>query len=138
VVDSPRKAVEPSDIVVTAGPITRPPHATIKADWLACGSFASSVDYASYWSLDALEQFDRTVTDDLPQFKAFQRVGYCEGVTVPDCELASLIAGTSEHRRSPSERAFCCNLGIAATDIAVAGLVVQHAAERGIGSRLPR
>ena len=34
VVDSPRKAVSGCDIVVTAGPILRQPHATIKAGWL--------------------------------------------------------------------------------------------------------
>ena len=41
VVDSPRKAVSGCDIVVTAGPILRQPHATIKAGWLDEGAFAS-------------------------------------------------------------------------------------------------
>jgi len=137
-VDSPREVVEAVDILVTAGPITRPPHATIKEDWAARGLFATSVDYSSYWSSDALAQFDRVVTDDLLQFMVYRSVGYCEGMAVPDCELASLITGACPGRRSSSERAFCCNLGLAAADIAVANLVIHRASKRGIGSHLRR
>ena len=54
VVDSPRKAVSGCDIVVTAGPILRQPHATIKAGWLDKGAFASLVDFDSYWDGPAL------------------------------------------------------------------------------------
>jgi len=55
-VKSPREAVSGSDIVVTAGPILKVPHATLQAGWLDEGAFASLVDYDSYWSRDALAQ----------------------------------------------------------------------------------
>jgi len=53
-VSDPKAAVEGSDIVVTAGPILRKPHATIQPGWLAEGCFASLVDFDSYWHPDAL------------------------------------------------------------------------------------
>ena len=137
-VNSPREAVDAADILVTAGPITQPPHATIKENWVAKGVFATSVDYSSYWSSDALAQFDRVVTDDLLQFTVCQSAGYCKGIAIPDCELASLIAGTCAGRRDSNERTFCCNLGLAAADIAVADLVIRHASKLGIGSHLQR
>ena len=40
-VGAPREAVTGCDLVVTAGPILRQPHATIKAGWLDPGAFAS-------------------------------------------------------------------------------------------------
>ncbi|MBM3135132.1 MAG: ornithine cyclodeaminase family protein, partial [Chloroflexi bacterium] len=48
-VDEPRQAVAESDLVVTAGPILKQPHATIQKDWLRPGAFASAVDFDSYW-----------------------------------------------------------------------------------------
>jgi len=138
VVDAPRDAVEPADIMITAGSITRPPHAVIQPDWLSPGAFAASVDFASSWSREAIRQFDRIVTDDLPQFATYRSAGYLEGMPDPDTELAWLITGTSARRNGPDERTLCCNLGLAAADMAVAPLVVRRAIERGIGHRLPR
>ena len=42
-VSRPRDAVVGAEIVVTAGPILKEPHATIQADWLEKGAFASPV-----------------------------------------------------------------------------------------------
>jgi len=137
-VDAPRAAVADSDIVVTAGTITRPPHATIEGDWIRRGTFAMSVDFASYWSCEALRRFDRLVTDDLLQFAAYRGTGYFEGMPEPGCELASLVTGAATGRGDEEERTFCCNLGLAAEDMAVAPLVVRAAMDRGVGERLPR
>ncbi|MHA1938831.1 MAG: ornithine cyclodeaminase family protein, partial [Candidatus Thorarchaeota archaeon] len=53
VVDSPKQAVSGCDIVVTAGPILKKPHATIRAGWMDDGAFASLVDFDSYWHPEA-------------------------------------------------------------------------------------
>ena len=45
VVKEPRQAVTGCDLVVTAGPILKKPHATILPGWLEAGSFASLVDF---------------------------------------------------------------------------------------------
>jgi ornithine cyclodeaminase/alanine dehydrogenase-like protein (mu-crystallin family) len=44
---NPQEAVAGCDLVVTAGPILKIPHATIKPGWLEAGAFASLVDYDS-------------------------------------------------------------------------------------------
>lgn len=54
--DEPREAVSGCDMVVTAGPILKEPHATIKAGWLDEGAFASLVDFDSYWHPDAMKE----------------------------------------------------------------------------------
>ena len=137
-VDTPKDAITPSDMVVTAGPITKPPHATIPSGWLQPGAFASSVDFASYWSKDALAEFDRLCTDDLEQFEAYRGHGYFPGFPAGAVELAQLVAGSASGRRAAKERSFACNLGIAAEDVVVAQLLLGRALELGLGTRLPR
>ena len=53
-VKTPQEAVTGCDIVVTAGPLLKTPHATIKKGWLDEGAFASLVDFDSYWHAEAL------------------------------------------------------------------------------------
>ena len=47
-VTKPKDSVSGCDIVVTAGPILKKPHATIQAGWMEKGAFASLVDFDSY------------------------------------------------------------------------------------------
>jgi ornithine cyclodeaminase/alanine dehydrogenase-like protein (mu-crystallin family) len=75
-VADPRDAVAGCDIVVTAGPILRQPHATILPGWFAEGAFASLVDFDSYWHPDALREVDKFCTDDVPQLEHYRRIGY--------------------------------------------------------------
>ena len=136
-VASPRAAVEGCDIVVTAGPITKPPHATIRKDWLSQGAFAASVDFGSYWSLEALEQVDTLVTDDVDQFTYYNSLGYINYLPENVVDLSELVSGEHPGRRSDGERTMACNLGIAAEDIAMASVVVERAKAAGIGNWLP-
>jgi len=137
-VDSPRAAVEGCDIVVTAGPITKPPHGTIPGDWLAEGAFASSVDFASYWSVDALGQIDVLVTDDVEQYAYYNARGYIDFDPEGLVDLGALVAENHPGRRTEAERTMACNLGIAAEDIAVASVVIDRAEVAGVGTWLPR
>ncbi len=68
-VSGPREAVAESDLVVTSGPIVKHPTPRIQKGWLRPGSFASAVDFDSYWSAEALAEFDRITTDDHAQFQ---------------------------------------------------------------------
>jgi ornithine cyclodeaminase/alanine dehydrogenase len=47
-VKTPQEAVTGCDLIVTAGPILKKPHATIKAGWMDEGAFASLVDLPSF------------------------------------------------------------------------------------------
>jgi ornithine cyclodeaminase/alanine dehydrogenase len=79
-VQTPREAVSGCDLVVTAGPILKTPHKTIKAGWLDQGAFASPVDFDSYWDPAALKEADKFCTDDLAQFAYYRSIGYFQDV----------------------------------------------------------
>ena len=132
-----REAVEGSDIVVTAGPILRRPHATIQPGWLAEGAFASLVDFDSYWHPDALHQADKFCTDDVPQLEHYRRVGYFQNLPPIHADLGELVTGRKTGRQTPAERTFACNLGLALEDVATAPLIYRRALEKGVGTRLP-
>ena len=136
-VKTPVEAVRGCDIVVTAGPILKTPHATIQAGWLEEGAFASLVDYDSYWSREALAQADKFCTDDVPQLRLYQSMGYFQNIPPIHADLGELVAGKKKGRETPAERTMTANLGLAIDDMAVAPLLYRHAKEKGIGTWLP-
>lgn len=138
VVDEPRKAVSGLDIVVTAGPILKTPHATIQRGWLDEGAFASLVDFDSYWARGALAESDLYTTDDKNQYLYYQdKVGYFQDCPELHADLGDLVSGKRSGRVSPEQRTFAVNLGVAIEDMAVALVVYQRAREMKIGTELP-
>jgi ornithine cyclodeaminase/alanine dehydrogenase len=133
----PRLAVEGMDIVVTAGPIVRPPHATIQAGWLSEGAFASMVDFDSYWSGEALAEVDKFTTDDIPQLEHYKILGYFQTIPPVYGELGELVTGRKAGRQNARERTVACNLGLAIDDLAAAPLVYKRAVQKGLGTWLP-
>jgi ornithine cyclodeaminase/alanine dehydrogenase len=136
-VKTPREAVSGCDIVVTAGPILKVPHATIQAGWLEEGAFASLVDYDSFWSRDALAQAAKFCTDDVPQLRLYQSMGYFQNIPPIHADLGELVTGRKKGRETPKERIMTANLGLAIDDMAVAPLIFKRAREKGIGTILP-
>jgi ornithine cyclodeaminase/alanine dehydrogenase len=135
-VDEPKKAVTPSDVVVTSGPILKLPKPTIEAGWLAPGSFASAVDFDSYWSAAALREFDRIATDDHGQFAYYKQAGYFQRTPDPYADLGELVTGRKPGRANAGECTMAINLGLALEDMAVAPDVYARARERGLGTWL--
>jgi ornithine cyclodeaminase/alanine dehydrogenase len=135
-VNTPREAVTDCDIVVTAGPITRKPHATIQAGWLDEGAFASLVDFDSYWHPEAMKQTSKFCTDDTPQLRLYQQMGYLRDIPEIYADLGQLATGQKPGRESDDERTMTANLGLALDDMAAAPLVYQRAVEKGIGTWL--
>ena len=136
-VKTPREAVSGCDIVVTAGPILKVPHATIQAGWLDEGAFASLVDYDSFWSRDALAQASKFCTDDVPQLKLYQSMGYFQNIPPIHADLGELVTGKKKGRETAQERTMTANLGLAIDDMAVAPLIYKRAKEKGLGTWLP-
>ena len=134
---TPREAVAGCDIVVTAGPILKIPHATIQPGWLAEGAFASLVDFDSYWHSEALAEAAKFCTDDTAQLRHYQQMGYFQGIPPVWADLGELVTGSKPGRESAEERTLAANLGLALDDMAVAPLIYRRAVERGIGVRLP-
>ncbi len=133
---TPEEAVRGCDIVVTAGPLLKVPHATIRPGWLEPGAFASLVDYDSYWSREALREVDKFCTDDIPQLDYYRGIGYFMDIPPVYSEIADLVAGRKAGRESESERTMTCNLGLALEDMTVAPLVYRRAQEKDIGTWL--
>ena len=136
-VTDPKQAVVASDIVITAGPILRKPHATIQRGWLREGAFASLVDFDSYWHPDALHQAEKFCTDDVPQLHHYRDLGYFQNIPPIHADLGELVTGRKPGRQNPQERTIACNLGLALDDMATAPLIFQLALEKGIGTWLP-
>ncbi len=135
-VKEPKLAVEEADLVVTSGPILKHPKPTIEKDWLQPGSYASAVDFDSYFSGAAMSQMDRITTDDHAQFQYYKSVGYFQQTPDPYADLGELVAGIKPGRQSPGERTMAINLGLAMDDMAVAPTVYQLAKDKGLGIRL--
>jgi ornithine cyclodeaminase/alanine dehydrogenase len=136
-VREPKQAVAGCDVVVTAGPILRMPHATIKSGWFEPGGFASLVDFDSYWHPDALREADKFCTDDVPQLEHYREAGYFQHIPPIHADLGELVTGQKPGRESATERTIACNLGLALDDMATAPLIYRRALERGIGTWLP-
>ncbi|MBE3072958.1 MAG: ornithine cyclodeaminase family protein [Acidobacteria bacterium] len=136
-VASPREAVVESDLVVTSGPILRHPRPAIEKGWLRPGAFASAVDFDSYWSAGALEEFDKIATDDHAQFQYYKAHGYFSTTPAPYASLDEIIGHLKPGRERDDERCLAINLGLALDDMAVAPEVFRRAQDRGIGTWLP-
>ena len=133
---TPKEAVSGCDIVVTAGPILKKPHATIQAGWLDKGAFASLVDYDSYWHPAAMAEAAKFCTDDTPQLQLYQQMGYFHEIPDIYADLGELVSGQKPGRQTPDERTITANLGLALDDMAVAPLLYQRAVDKGIGTWL--
>lgn len=137
IVSSPRDAVAGSDIVVTAGPILKTPHATIQAGWMKNGAFASLVDFDAYWHPDAMKEVQKFCTDDTPQMHYYKDLGFFQNIPPVHADLGELVAGNKRGRETPEEKTMTANLGLAIDDMAVAPLIFQRARQKNIGSWLP-
>lgn len=131
------EAVRDLDIVVTSGPILKDPKPSIEAGWLAPGSFASLVDFDSYWQGAALEEVDKLATDDLAQMSYYRDEGYFRETPEAYADLGEIAAGRKPGREAEDERTASINLGLALDDMATAIRVYQRARTRGIGRELP-
>jgi ornithine cyclodeaminase/alanine dehydrogenase-like protein (mu-crystallin family) len=131
------EAVKGLDIVVTSGPILKNPKPSIEPGWLAPGSFASLVDFDSYWQGAALREVDKLATDDLDQMRYYRQEGYFRETPGVYADLGEIVAGKKPGRESANERTASVNLGLALDDMATAILVYQRAKARGIGRELP-
>jgi ornithine cyclodeaminase/alanine dehydrogenase len=135
-VDTPRKAVTGCDIVVTAGPILKTPHATIKTGWMDAGAFASLVDFDAYWHPDAMAESDKFCTDDTQQLLHYQQNGYFQKIPELHADLGELATNQKPGRETDAERTMTANLGLAIDDMAVAPDIFQKAVDKGIGTWL--
>ena len=133
---SARKAVENSDIVVTAGPILKNPTPLIEASWFEDGGFACPLDFDSYWKPEAIRSMDKFCTDDTQQLEYYRQQGYFADIPKVYANLSEIVSGEKLGRENPNERIMSMNLGLAIEDMATARLVYEKAKKVGIGTKL--
>lgn len=136
-VDSPRRAVENCDIVVTAGPILKNPKPVIEASWFKDGGFACPLDFDSYWKPEAMYSMDKFCTDDIEQLKYYRQQGYFHDIPEVYAELSEIVRGKTRGRENSRERIMSMNLGLALEDMATAKLIYEKAKKTGVGTKLP-
>ena len=131
---SPRKAVEGSDIVVTAGPILKHPSPVIEPSWFKKGGFACPLDFDSYWRNDAMQSVDKFCTDDRNQLEYYKTVGYFGGIPKVHADLGEIVTARKRARENDDERIISMNLGVAIEDMATAIRIYERAKTKGVGT----
>ena len=141
-VDSNRRAVEGSDIVVC---LTTSAEPVLDGDWLKEGALLvsagpvtlnarevdeTSIKRASLIAVDSLEQA-RYESGDLVAAVDNGVIGWDQVV-----ELSQIVAGLVPGRRKPSDNIYVKHFGIGVVDIAAAKLAYDLATERGVGLRV--
>jgi ornithine cyclodeaminase/alanine dehydrogenase len=134
--DSPRKAVEGCDIVVSAGPILKHPTPVIEAKWFKNGGFACALDFDSYWKPEAIRLMDKFCTDDREQLAYYKTQGYFKDIPQVHAELSEIISGKKTGRQNSEERIMSMNLGLAIEDMATAKLIYEKSKGSHVGTVL--
>jgi ornithine cyclodeaminase/alanine dehydrogenase-like protein (mu-crystallin family) len=135
-VDSPRRAVENCDIVVTSGPILKHPQPVIDSPWFKPGGFACPLDFDSYWKPEAIYSMNKFCTDDREQLAYYKSQGYFSSIPNVYAELGEIVSGKKPGREKHEERIMSMHLGSAIGDMATAKLVYERAKKAGKGTRL--
>jgi len=131
--DSPRKAVEGCDIVVTATPILKNPNPVIEASWFKDGGFACPIDFDSYWKPEAMHSMHKFCTDDKEQLIYYRSVGYFKDIPEVYADLGEIVTGKKAGRENDSERIMSMNLGLAIEDMSTAVKIYEKAKRKGVG-----
>jgi len=136
-VESPKKAIEGCDIVVTSGPILKKPQPVIEKSWFKDGGLACPLDFDSYWKPETMHSMNKFCTDDRDQFGYYRSQGYFTDVPQIYADLGEIVSGTKMGRENPQERIMSMNLGLAIEDVAVAIRVYGEAKKKSVGRMLP-
>jgi ornithine cyclodeaminase/alanine dehydrogenase-like protein (mu-crystallin family) len=135
-VDSPKKAVESCDIVVTAGPILKEPQPVIEKSWFKDGGLACPLDFDSYWKPETMHSMHKLCTDDREQLAYYKAQGYFADLPEVYAELSEIVAGAKPGRENAEERIMAMNLGLAIEDVATASYIFQKAKKAKVGKTL--
>lgn len=133
IAETPQKAVEGADIVVTAGPFLMKPSPVIEYDWIKKGAFVCPLDLDSYLRPEVFQKSDFLCTDDVAQYHHFKAEGVFGSCPEDIMDLSAVVAGNVKGRKSAGDVITSINIGIALEDMSVAPLVFQKAKEAGLG-----
>jgi alanine dehydrogenase len=143
VVATAQEAVEGADIVVEATRLVEP-EPVLRTAWIAEGALVVAYGTVSAVELDLLDVMSKVVVDDWSQCKPGGRFGALRphvdrGLLSEDtlhAELADVVIGRKAGRERDDERILFWHRGLASCDVALGALLVERAANRGIGTVL--
>ena len=128
------EAVRDADVVVTV--TTNTTARLLEMDWLKPGVTAVVLDNGGK-ETGILYSVDRILVDDRRPFGEAEVMGrFPLGVPPIAAEIGEVLLGRAPGRAGGHERILILNLGIAACDIALAGLVYERARALGRGTLL--
>ncbi len=138
-VSSGQKAIEGSDVIVTATTAKEP---VVKAEWIGEGCFYSHIGgYEAEFAV--VEKADKIVVDDWYQIKhrgtQTTAMMFEEGKLNDSdifAEIGEIITGKAHGRENNKEFIYFNAIGLALDDIIVANRIYNNALEKGIGTTL--
>lgn len=126
-----RAAVEGADVVVTSGPMARPPEPVVETAWLAERCLVLPVDYDARIRAEVSHAVDTFVVDDRAQFESVREGGSFAGWAVPDGSLGEVLL-----TEATGDRRLVCSLGVGSLDAALAGAVRDRERVERLGTPL--
>jgi ornithine cyclodeaminase/alanine dehydrogenase len=132
---SARQAVEGADVVVTAvsfGPVRQ----VLTNDWLAPDALVVAVDYATMVAAEVACDAALFLVDERGQFEANRAAGQFDGYPDPAATLGEAIL--ARIARPARGRVLVTPLGVGLADVIFGAAILRAAAERGLGTVLPR
>jgi alanine dehydrogenase len=134
-----RRAVEESDIIVTATSSSEP---IVEADWLKAGVFIAAIGSLQEVTDDVVYRMDKVLVDNLEQTThrgALARMFQSGKIDKNRIyvELGGIVSGKKRGRISDSEDILLVPIGMGSEDMGVAGHLYGKAIKRGVGTTLP-
>ncbi|TML85560.1 MAG: ornithine cyclodeaminase family protein [Actinobacteria bacterium] len=137
------ETVEGADVVVEATRLVEP-EPILRTAWIAEGAFVVPYGTMSAVELDLLSVMSKVVVDDWEQCKPGGRFGSLrahveQGLLTKETlhgELGDVVVGRVPGRETDDERILFWHRGLATCDVALGALLVERAAERGVGTIL--
>ncbi len=133
------EAVSVADVLIIGAPLLPDGSGRmIKKGLLKAGVTVAAVNGDSSFLTEALPEFDRVFVDDKEQYPVRKAAGMLDKALREECdELAELVQGVAEGRRTAGEKILITTEGIAINDVSAAYIMYKAALEQGIGTVLP-
>ena len=133
---SARDAIDGADVVITVASFVPPPERQVMTDeWLTANALVVPVDYATYCSAQVAHDADLFIVDHTAQFLANRDIGNFDGYPDPDGMIGDVLDPSTPR---PDGRVVATHLGTGLADVVFGGAMLAAAAERGLGTILPR
>lgn len=134
---TPRDATSGADVVITAASFASPEQRqAMPVAWLAPAALVVAVDYATYASAGVARDAALFVVDERGQFLANRDAGQFDGYPDPAATLGEAIL--ADLGRPAIGRVLVAHLGVGLADLVFGAAILGRAAERGLGTLLPR